>query len=329
MKVLGVCGGNGVILHPFRDNLMGNIETRSAFVTPNDIQWDLNFSAPLDKTDQVAYRKQAVKIIIGAPDCGHSSNLALSRGKKFSDASDNKSLSSYISMVNDYQPDFFLMENLPKMRDTIGDTLDNLFPGYHLIVHVGPVSDFGNSQLTRVRLVVIGMKEKRYAKYFKVYPLSELKTSAELIEGLDKYDKELTCHVRESDDTEIPLYWGEKRKITVAKARDIWNHQLTRVTTKWPVNNGNLKNQPGVYKNLANDYPFTVRKSNRQFNHLGEQLTPREMARIQGVPDHFNLWYNKDNHGYCINKGRLTVTKSPPYEIGLWFHKCLKKLSVL
>ena len=95
---------------------------------------------------------------------------------------------------------------------------------------------------------------------------------------------------------------------------------------KWPVNQGNLRNQPGVYRNFAEDLPLTVRKQNRQFNHRGDMLTPREMARIQGLPDHFKIWYDEDQHYYCINKGRTTIAKTPPYEISKWFYNIIKRI---
>jgi asparagine synthase (glutamine-hydrolysing) len=50
-----------------------------------------------------------------------------------------------------------------------------------------------------------------------------------------------------------------------------------------------MKNLPGVYRNLANEYPLTARKQNRQFNSLGYIMSPRELARIQGLPDDFKI----------------------------------------
>ncbi len=43
LKVLGVCGGQGALLFPFRDKLIGNIEPRGVFHTAKEEQWKANF----------------------------------------------------------------------------------------------------------------------------------------------------------------------------------------------------------------------------------------------------------------------------------------------
>lgn len=43
LKVLGVCGGQGALLFPFRDKLIGNIEPRGVFHTSREEQWKANF----------------------------------------------------------------------------------------------------------------------------------------------------------------------------------------------------------------------------------------------------------------------------------------------
>lgn len=323
--VLGVCGGNGVILAPFaRRGLLANIEPRSAFSTPNDIQWRANFKAPveIDLTSTWAN----VDVIVGAPDCGHSSVLSYSRAKKLSNPSDNKSLTLYISALKKYKPKMFLMENLPKMLDNYPKLVPFLEKKYHVTLITEPVSFWGNSQVNRKRLVLVGIrKDQDIAKYEKVlqsanskFSSKPLKTSAELISGLGRLNPS-NGHVREPYDYQVPLYYQGRRKLTTLEAKEIWNNEFLG-ESRWEVNMERMKFQPGVYRNLANEYPKTVRKQNRQFNHLGDMLTPREMARIQGVPDHFKLWIDENRLLYCINKGRTTIAKSPPYEIGSWFY---------
>ncbi|MGB0423959.1 MAG: hypothetical protein ACPGED_06540, partial [Flavobacteriales bacterium] len=62
----------------------------------------------------------------------------------------------------------------------------------------------------------------------------------------------------------------------MGEARDIWVSEMSD-STKWVVNDFNLKNQPGVFKLLPDIYPFTVRKQNRQFDWEGNMLTPRQL----------------------------------------------------
>jgi site-specific DNA-cytosine methylase len=329
--ILGVAGGNGVILHPFkRLHLIANIEPRAIFNTPNHAQWKLNFNEPLELNLDSTWAN--VNVIVGAPDCGHSSVLAYSRGKKLSDPRDNPSLQMYIASIRRYKPKLFLMENLPKMLENFGNLQRFLEKKYHLINLVEPVSAWGNSQVTRKRLVMVGIRKdlnvdlitRTINSSMLSFDNTKLQTSGQLIKGLEHENPEL-CNVRENDTYEIPLYYEGRRKMTTLEAKEIWG-TVFKGKTRWEVNMGNMKCQPGVYRNLENDFPKTVRKQNRQFNHLGDMLTPREMARIQGVPDSFKLWYDESKSLYCINKARATVTKSPPYEIGQWFSKIIKHL---
>lgn len=329
--ILGVCGGNGVILYPFaKRGLIANIEPRSSFKTPDDIQWKLNFKAPLE--DNLESTWANVNVIIGAPDCGHSSVLAYSRGKKLSNPKDNASLTMYVEAIAKYMPKVFMMENLPKMLDNYPDLIPSFEKDYHIFKYIKPVSFWGNSQVNRKRLIAIGLRKDQDLKKFKnverkvteAYNKKPLKSSGELIEGLKK-PIELLCHVREPYDYYIPLYYKGLRKITTREAKDIWNNEF-KGKTRWEVNMERMKCQPGVYRNLRNEYPKTVRKQNRQFNHRGDMLSPREMARIQGIPDYFKLWYDPDRMFYCINKARTSIAKSPPHEIASWFYNIIFRL---
>lgn len=329
MSILSLNGGNGVIALPFRKHLIGHIEPRSIFNTPDHIQWRANFNIPFDRDFNVKFHRNSVGVIIGGPDCGHSSVLAYSRAKKLADPKNNSSLSLFIEGVDYYRPEFFMMENLPKLLEsdpTLVKTFENM--GYNLIIYCEPVSAWGNSQITRKRLVIVGISTKfdfkTYKKYFMLpKPIADLPRAGEIIEGLGIKEIPELGHVRELDDWRLPMYYQNKRNISVKEARHLWGEFGTR---KWPVENSKMNNQPGVYRNLDSDYPMTVRKQSRQFREDGYLLTPREMARIQGVPDKFNLVFKEDKRLYYINKMRATVTKSPPYEIGEWFNKCLKKL---
>jgi site-specific DNA-cytosine methylase len=327
-KVLGVMGGNGVILYPFRDNLIGNIESRSLFNTPNSKQWYLNFKVPF--TQQLGHYNN-VDVVIGAPDCGHSSVLAYSRAKKMSNPKKNESLNLYFKAIHEYKPKIWLMENLPPLLDTITREDFKLnFPEYKFVFMICPVSEFGNSQIHRKRLLVIGIRKgsgisKKHFKFpFKIH---ELSTCGELLKGLKRYDKDL-CHVTEPPSEIITLYAGFKIKLSECK--DEW---LKRGTKRWEVSGRNFANAPGVYLNPIDSYPATARKQNRQFNHYGYTMSPRELARIQGIPDEFKLWYDGKQSKYSINKARVTVTKCPPMEIGIWFKSCidscLKKRSLI
>ena len=330
MRVLGICGGNGVILYPFKKYLIGNIENRSIFRTKDNIQWNLNFNVPILNHNHIISSalkfKRGTDIIIGAPDCGHSSVLSYSRAKKLGNPKENKSLHLFIESIKFYLPKIFLFENLPNLFKTFGEeNFDKAFPNYRLIKHLGSVSQFGNSQKSRKRLVVIGIRNDLSSKIDKYFKLSakevKLKTSGILNKGLEYPNAEL-CHIREDDHEVIAIYGG--KKLSVGKIKRIWNKRLKH-SRRWSIPNSKMRTAPGVYRNFNRDFPMTVRKQNRQFNENGEMMSPRELARIQGIPDNFKIWYNPDNKKHCINKGRVSVTKGPPMEIGYWFKKCLIK----
>lgn len=326
MRILGICGGNGVMLHACKEDLIANIEIRSVFYTPKDIQWSSNFSCSQLKTKKKFKR---VDVIIGHPDCGHSSVLSYSRAKKLTNPKENKSFNLYIESIKVHQPKLFFMENLTKMLDNFKNGIEEVFPGYRIKYYKASVSRWGNSQFSRKRLVVVGIRKNLSPEIDRLiklprFPNEFYSTCGELLQDLGESNENL-CHIRESLEERICLYYGGERNITSKKAKKLW---LTEFKDKrrWPVVGMKFKNQPGVYRNLINDYPKTVRKQNRQFNHLGLMLTPREIARIQGIPDNFKLWYDPDRKNYSINKARTTCAKTPPYEIGLWIKQMIDKV---
>jgi site-specific DNA-cytosine methylase len=331
MRILGVNGGNGVILYALKRYLIGNIECRPIFKTPNDIQWKLNFnSIPLIKDKSKALSFGDCDIIVGAPNCGHSSILAYSRAKKLSNPLNDDSFELFITTLLYYKPKIFMMENLPKSLELVPlETWEKTFPEYSFICHTGSLSKWGNSQITRVRLILIGIKKPSFKgnindiqyHFNSIYKVKSIKNSGELRGNLGTEEIPEIGHVREDLDTMITMYSGYK--LSLREAQEVW---LKSNNTRWSVTDRKFTTAPGVYRNLDEKYPMVARKANRQFNQLGLQLTPRELARIQGIPDRFKLYFDPNRKNFCINKGRATVTKTPPYEISKWFYKQLKKI---
>lgn len=323
MKVLGINGGNGVILYPFREHLVANIEPRGAFKTPEDKQWRSNFGdIPLYKSlSKLKFAPNEVDLIIGAPDCGHSSILSVSRKKEYGNPRANESLNMFLEGIKKFSPKVFMMENLPKLLETISKTeFRENYPGYRLFFHEGSVWNFGNSQKNRVRLVMVGVKRGiglDMDEFREVYPVEEHYTCGDLSRNLT-YGK--NAHVREDIDSILTLYAGYKTSARII--RDKW---IETGWTRWQVEGRNFTTAPGVYRNLDNQYPNTARKANRQYNQEGLMMSPRELARIMGVPDTFEIVIEDDKLGYWINKGRLTATKTAPYEVAVWMKKCLTR----
>lgn len=331
MEILAVNGGNGVIVYPMRRNLIGNVEIRSAFKTPDNIQWKLNFKdIPFTGSAEDLVEFNKPDVIVGAPNCGHSSMLAYSRAKMTSDPMKDESFELFMVSLGYFKPKIFMMENLPKSLEFVSRQVwQDTLPDYELIFHTISVEAWGNSQKTRIRLVLIGIKKDHFGanlskvqyQFSKIYKVNEIKTCKELRAGLNEEDYEIG-HVREDINDIITIYSG--KKLSLKEIQRFWldNPNLKR----WPVYDRKFTTAPGVYRNLDNDYPAVARKANRQYNQEGLQLSPRELARIQGIPNRFRLYLDPNRKTFSINKARTTVTKTPPYEIAKWFYQNLKQI---
>ena len=92
LRVLGVCGGQGALLFPFKDKLIGNIEPRGVFHTAKEEQWKANFKGiPFLKGYELP-KDWHPDIILSSPDCGSCSVMRLSKSKTLGDPKSNKSI---------------------------------------------------------------------------------------------------------------------------------------------------------------------------------------------------------------------------------------------
>jgi len=322
-RILGVSAGNGVVLFPLKQYVIGNIECRSDYYIKGEpLQWGINFNSPMVKSiEEFPYNNLSIDVIIGHPKCGVSSLFALSRGKKFSSHRGEPSLDLYIRAIIKYNPKFFFLENLEGLLNSYPlDELKLLFSDHRILAIKDSVTHFGNSQVTRKRLLLIGIRWDIYnhtiEKILLNHKTIKPKTVKELLQNLPE-----NGHVTEPLDSTITLY--SKFKISLKEVQAFWlaNPKLRH----WPIYNGKMNTAPGVYINRENDYPLTVRKTNRQFNPEGIQMSPRELGRIQGVTDNF-LFYISNSLTTTINKGRITVGNTPPMDLGFWILSKLKKI---
>lgn len=326
-KILAVCGGNGSWLYPMKDNLTGNIESRSLFHTPNNIQWNRNFEGiPFYKKPEEVF--DFPDVIVGAPDCGSSSMMALTRAKEFSNPLDNDSFAMFFDQIKTYKPGIFFMENLPKAKYSVKE-IKWLGEEYHLHYLTGSVLKFGNSQVGRIRLIVMGIRKdfpvnhKLVWKHITKFKIKKPKTTGILLKGLNTYNHSYkTGHITEDLNSEVTMYAGFKMRLS--QVRKYWT--IRKKEKRFIAKDRKYSSAPGVYRNLRWEYPQVARKSNRQFNPDGIQMSPRELARIQGIPDEFIIHMESDEciRGYWINKGRTTVAKCPPYEVGIWIKQSLE-----
>lgn len=330
MNVLGVCAGQGALLFPFRKHLIGNIEVRGVFHTPGEEQWKANFgNIPFYKGFCLQEFDEKVDIIISSPDCGASSVMRLSKVKELGNPKDNRSLNLVTAAILEYKPKIFLIENLPRLLSLLPkDFFEETFKDYKLVFHERSVSDYGNSQVSRKRLIVIGVHKKTGKKYLNAFnEVFQVKTPTITRNLLNDYQNPLNYNI--PLDKTLAMYdyrkLPAKKNLTVRKIQLLWNSDFKN-EKKWPIKTAKMSTLPGVYRLELDKPPLTLRPADRQFRPDGYPLGINDFKAIMGFPKQFKIYIDQENYLYWLNKARYTIAKGSVYEVGLWFKKCLKKV---
>lgn len=330
--VLGVCQGQGALLFPLKKYVIGNIEPRSCFHSGLEEQWKLNFGLrPFVRTLEcfTELYNGKVDIILSSANCGASSILSYSRKKSLGKPKDDPTISLLIKSIQHYKPKIFLLENLPRLLDLFPiEDWERILPDYKFISHCHSVGEFGNSQLSRKRLVLIGIKKNTSSKYKKylevIFPVNTIKSTRDILEYSRDYP---ISNYSEPLSKVVPMYdyrAKDKGNLNLQQIQKLWVGDF-KDEYKWPIRSAKMGTLPGVYRNHPDKNPMTVRPSSRQFNPDGSIMGVRDYLAIQGFPKKFKIYIGENNQGYWINKARIAITKGPSYEIGIWFKKCLKK----
>lgn len=329
MNVLGISAGQGGLLFPFRKRLLGNIEPRGVFHTPGEEQWKANFKdVPFYKGYCLQEFDEKVDIIISSPDCGASSIMRLSKVKELGKPKDNRSLNLVIEGINYYKPKIFLIENLPRLLSLLPNKyLQEAFKDYKLIFHERSVSDYGNSQVSRKRLIIIGVHKKTGKKYLNAFnEVFQVKTPTITRELLfespygSNYNIPIEKTLAMYDYRKLP----EKKNLTVEKIQVLWNSAFKN-EKKWPIKTAKMSTLPGVYRLELDKPPLTLRPADRQFRPDGYPLGINDFKVIMGFPKKFKIYIDQENYLYWLNKARYTIAKGSVFEIAIWFKRCLKR----
>ena len=323
-KVLGICAGQGALLFPFRRQLIGNIEPRAVFHTKKEEQWKLNFG-------EIPFLRGELPeefdpdIIISSPDCGASSIMRLSKVKQLGNPEKNASLNLVMEGIMKYKPRIFFIENVPRLINLIPKQVwESTFKKYHLIFHCRSASDYGNSQVSRKRLIIIGIKKscKNYLNTFnEVFQVNNPKNSRSVLETpfgsnfMIPLNKTLAMY----DYRKLP----KKINLTVEEIQKLWTGDFSK-EKKWPIKTARMSTLPGVYRLEENKPPLTLRPADRQFRPDGWPLGILDFKNIQGFPKRYKIFMDEENYLYWLNKARYTIAKGAVYEMGIWFKKCLK-----
>lgn len=329
LKVLGVCAGQGALLFPFRKHLIGNIEIRGVFHTPGEEQWKANFGdIPFHKGFCLQEFDKKVDIILSSPDCGHSSVMRLSKVKELGNPKDNRSLNLVIAAILEYKPKIFLIENLPRLLSLLSrDFFEKTFKDYKLIFHERSVSDYGNSQVSRKRLIILGVHKKTGKKYLnafdEVFQVKTPKLTRDLL-FVSPYGSNYNIPIEKTlamyDYRKLP----EKKNLTVEKIQVLWNSAFKN-EKKWPIKTAKMSTLPGVYRLELDKAPLTLRPADRQFRPDGYPLGILDFKAIMGFPKAYKIFMDEGNYLYWLNKARYTIAKGSVFEIAIWFKRCLKR----
>ena len=325
LKILGICAGQGALLFPWRKQLLGNIEPRAVFHTKKEEQWRLNFGEIPFLRNELP-EKWHPDIILSSPDCGASSTMRLSKAKELGNPEKNKSIQLVIEGIMQYQPKVFMIENVPRLMNLMPEKIwQEALPNYNISFKVNSVSDFGNSQVSRKRLIIIGIKNtaKSYINCFDIiFSVNTPKLSRFILEAantqpLIPFDKVLAMY----DYRKLP----KKKNLTVKEIQYLWTHDF-KSEKKWPIKTAKMQTLPGVYKLDPDKPPLTLRPADRQFRPDGYPLCIQDFKNIQGFPKKFQIYLPEGkDYLYWLNKARYTIAKGAVYEVGIWFKKCIRK----
>ena len=332
--ILGVCAAQGALLFPFLNSskfkIIGNIEPRGVFHTKKEEQWSLNFGDIPFVKDDSKFKDVKPFAIVGSPSCGHSSMFSYSRKKTLGEPKSDPTLNLFLHSILQYEPEVFLMENLPKLLDLIPlPEWEKNLPNYKLLVHAHSVMEFGNSQKSRKRLMLIGVRADSRVKIKIFKDIFRVATPLKTRELKKLIRKEL--NFREKAYKKLAMYHPndpERKTLTVGEVKRLWKTEF-KDEFKWPVRRARMKTLPGVYRNRKDAYPLTLRPANRQFNPYGKVMGLEEFRVIMGFPPEFRVHFDENQWNYWLNKGRVTLSKGACYEIGLWFFRCLDRSKII
>lgn len=336
MNILGVSAAQGALLFPFlhskKYKILANIEPRGVFHTSCESQWKLNFGdIPFYKGFCLQEFDEKVDIVVASPDCGIASVMRLSKVKELGNPKDNRSLNLVTAAILEYKPKIFLIENLPRLLSLLPNKyLQEAFKDYKLIFHERSVSDYGNSQVSRKRLIIIGVHKKTGKKYLnafnEVFQVKTPKLTRDLL-SVSPYGSNYNIPIEKTlamyDYRKLP----EKKNLTVEKIQVLWNSAFKQ-EKKWPIKTAKMSTLPGVYRLELDKPPLTLRPADRQFRPDGYPLGINDFKAIMGFPKQFKIYIDQENYLYWLNKARYTIAKGSVYEISVWFRRCIKKAQI-
>lgn len=234
----------------------------------------------------------AVVLAAGIPcDCFGNTGITgkKAHGKKAKEAGDTGSLAYHVlSLVEKIRPALVLIEQVPGFaHSAIGDIVRSVLKvrGYNLAEQIIPAAEYG-SLSRRERFVLVASIGKQFS--FNKQRFFKIKTIGDILE-IPLEDREW---LTKENSNAIAMFLRNEiehknRGNNFKMARTHVTDTVVKTITK------------GYYKNRLTD-PILVNPNNpNQYSFF----TPRELARINGLPDNFILPETKTTAGEIIGQG--------------------------
>lgn len=244
------------------------------------------------------FRIKEVDLIIGGPPCQGFSVA----GKRIVEDIRNKLYKSFVSFVEFFSPEMFVMENVPNIL-SIGEGMvreailaDFRSLGYNVKYKVLTASDYGVPQ-NRRRAIFVGAKNGDFE-----FPVPSVKNKVTVSQALSDLPE---CSVNNGSEYEKPEQ-STYQKWARSRSNGIYNHEITEHNERTQhiislvPDGGNYRDLPEEYRNtrkvhiawtrLNSQKPsITIDTGHRHHFHYCFNRIPtvRECARLQSFPDNY------------------------------------------
>jgi DNA (cytosine-5)-methyltransferase 1 len=286
-------------------------------------QADISEYGPEEYSEDSGLEREDIDIIVGGPPCKGFSSVRPDRGENNRDDR-NYLYQFFFNYVKNYEPDFFVMENVPSIVSHTNDDGNRIFDsiidrceelGYSYDWNILNAAHYGVPQV-RSRFVLIGCKNNCNIKFpnpiFKIPSDINVKKQSELMSAGDNLPDARNI---ESIVKDLPVLQDTKQRLYVKYLREkdpsLTYHTATdsNETMKKRMSMGGTKRgdipdyifpssgYSTTYSRLFREQPsttitttFTLASSTRCIHpYEPRPLSIREAARIQSFPDHFEF----------------------------------------